>query len=138
MTNQFIENLNAVCDKLGIAIDWTSDNLMPQIQDLLTRYGRYLLVANVTGSIFGAILVIFGAILLVKTELSFERGTWALSKEYQYLKCHSTLGYAGLSVSIMSLVLGLILLLSCVSGAISAATIPDIYAAQRLLEMIQQ
>lgn len=137
MTNQFIENLNAVCDKLGIVIDWTSDNIMPQIQDLLTRYGRYLLVSNLTGVIFGVVLLVFGAILLVKTELSYERGTWALSKEYKSIKCHSILGCTGLSVSIVSLILGGILFLFCIGGAISAATIPDIYAAQKLLEMLQ-
>lgn len=137
MTNQFIENLNAVCDKLGIAIDWTSDNLMPQIQDLLTRYGRYLLVSNIVFVVIGVLAIVFGAILLTKTNSSFNKGTWARDADLTSIKTHSGIGFTCLSLSIFCIALGIIILLLRIDSVVKAATIPDIYAAQRLIEMLQ-
>ena len=40
-SSQFIEVLDALCDKIGIAIDWTSQNVMPYVTDLATRIITY-------------------------------------------------------------------------------------------------
>lgn len=40
-SSQFIEVLDALCDKIGIAIDWTSQNVVPYITDLATRIITY-------------------------------------------------------------------------------------------------
>ena len=33
-SEQIIEVLNALCEKFGIAIDWTAENVMPYLTDL--------------------------------------------------------------------------------------------------------
>ena len=137
MTNQFIDNLNAVCDKLGIAIDWTSDNLMPQIQDLLTRYGWYLLVSSIASVVICVLAIVFGAILLAKTESSFNKGTWARDTDLKSIKTHSGIGFTCLALSVFCIALGISILLLSIDSVVKAATIPDIYAAQRLIEMLQ-
>ena len=40
-SSQFIEVLDALCDKIGIAIDWTSQNVMPYVTDLAARIIAY-------------------------------------------------------------------------------------------------
>ena len=40
-SSQFIEVLDALCDKIGIAIDWTSQNIVPYVTDLATRIITY-------------------------------------------------------------------------------------------------
>ena len=40
-SSQFIEVLDALCEKFGIAIDWTSKNVMPYLTDLATRIITY-------------------------------------------------------------------------------------------------
>ena len=40
-SSQFIEVLDALCEKFGIAIDWTSQNVMPYVTDLATRIITY-------------------------------------------------------------------------------------------------
>lgn len=40
-SSQFIEVLDALCDKIGIAIDWTSQNVVPYVTDLATRIIAY-------------------------------------------------------------------------------------------------
>lgn len=138
MTNQFIENLNAVCEKLGIAIDWTSDNLMPQIQDLLTRYGRYLLADAITGLVVGVLLLV-ATVFLVKYGSRTLRNmdvddTWEYNNDCLAMciavSVFITAGIIGVS--------GICLLLFNIGAVVKGIMIPDIYAAQKLLEMIQQ
>ena len=40
-SSQFIEVLDVLCDKIGIAIDWTSQNVVPYVTDLATRIITY-------------------------------------------------------------------------------------------------
>ena len=40
-SSQFIEVLDALCEKFGIAIDWTSKNVMPYLTDLAARIITY-------------------------------------------------------------------------------------------------
>ena len=40
-SSQFIEVLDALCDKIGIAIDWTSQNVVPYATDLAARIITY-------------------------------------------------------------------------------------------------
>ena len=40
-SSQFIEVLDALCEKFGIAIDWTSQNVMPYVTDLAARIITY-------------------------------------------------------------------------------------------------
>lgn len=35
---QIIEVLNALCEKAGIAIDWTSENILPYLQELAGKF----------------------------------------------------------------------------------------------------
>jgi len=47
MSKEVIEILEYISDKLGIAIDWTSDNVWPQVLDALTRYSHYEIVSSI-------------------------------------------------------------------------------------------
>lgn len=62
MSNEIINVLNAICDKVGLTIDWTSKNIMPYLEQLINRY--------VTYEIINAILIIvFNLIFMVATIL---------------------------------------------------------------------
>lgn len=37
VSEQIIEVLNALCEKFGIAIDWTADNVLPYVQELCAK-----------------------------------------------------------------------------------------------------
>lgn len=41
VSNQIIEVLNAICDKFGLAIDWSSQNILPYMQELTTKIVNY-------------------------------------------------------------------------------------------------
>lgn len=39
--------LDALCDKVGIAIDWSSENIAPQLEAFVARYGTYLAASSI-------------------------------------------------------------------------------------------
>lgn len=52
VSNQIIEVLNALCEKFGIAIDWTGQNVMPYVQELMKKAVNYELWTSVMCIIF--------------------------------------------------------------------------------------
>lgn len=56
ISNQIIEVLNALCDKFGIAIDWTGQNVMPYVQELMRKAVNYELWTNITCVIVLAVI----------------------------------------------------------------------------------
>lgn len=48
ISNQIIEVLNVLCEKFGIAIDWTSQNVMPYVQELMKKAVNYELWTSVS------------------------------------------------------------------------------------------
>lgn len=55
MSAEIIKVLDAICDKFGLAIDWTSQNVMPYVEQLCEHIVRYDLV---TSSIYMLLLLI--------------------------------------------------------------------------------
>lgn len=41
VSEQIIDVIDALCEKLGVAIDWTSANVIPYIQQLCEKYIKY-------------------------------------------------------------------------------------------------
>lgn len=67
-SNQVIEILNEICNKLGIAVDWTSENVLPQIKIVCEKFIRYRIVQKSImcgwGILFVFIGIVYGIILL--------------------------------------------------------------------------
>lgn len=64
-SSQFIEILDALCERFGIAVDWTSQNVMPYLTDLAARIINYEIWTSV------AWIAIAGIVFLI---------TWKLTK----------------------------------------------------------
>ena len=55
-SSQSIEVLDALCDKIGIAIDWTSQNVVPYATDLATRIITYEISTSAAWIVIAAIV----------------------------------------------------------------------------------
>ena len=66
MSDAIIKVLNELCDKFGIAIDWTSDNVVPYLQDLMVRYSKYVCYTSIMWLIIGLIMIVIFGVLLYK------------------------------------------------------------------------
>ena len=47
MDNKIIETLDYLGEKIGIAIDWTAENVYPQVLDFMARYKTYEIVTDI-------------------------------------------------------------------------------------------
>ena len=66
MSDAIIKVLNELCDKFGIAIDWTSDNVVPYLQDLMIRYSKYVCYTSIMWLVIGLIIMVVFGVLLYK------------------------------------------------------------------------
>lgn len=128
MSNEIISVIDALCDKLGIAVDWTAETIWPQIQCLFDQYAQYLLASNIMWVCVWLLAFAFstcGIVLMVKS----------VSKD----TCNSDWLEIAIPAIIVLFVVdagSLIISLLYANTLIKVITIPDIYAAQKLLEMI--
>ena len=47
VSKQIIEVLNVLCDKFGLAIDWTGQNILPYVQELAEKMVNYELWTSI-------------------------------------------------------------------------------------------
>lgn len=73
MSDEVIKILDALADKFGIAIDWTSANVIPYLQQLCERYVRYEVVTSIIWILIGIVLLVAGKYGIKKTNYCQER-----------------------------------------------------------------
>lgn len=76
VSNQIIEVLNEICNKFGLAIDWTSKNVQPYLQDLIAKCVAYKFATSIMWLIFGILVCAIGSVLVKMTV-----GSWKKYKE---------------------------------------------------------
>lgn len=78
MSEEIIKVLDNLAQKFGIAIDWTSQNIMPYLEDLASRYIAYNNLIAIVQIVILVILIILGIIKLTK---------WINSEKYDDSYC---------------------------------------------------
>lgn len=68
--------LDALCDKVGIAIDWSAENIAPQLEAFVARYGTYLAASSIFGLVLSVLFIAAGVTGIVLTYRSYQKGTW--------------------------------------------------------------
>lgn len=66
ISDEIIKVINELCNKFGIAIDWTSQNVIPYLQDLMSRYIKYDIALNIFEIIIGIICLIIAVISFIE------------------------------------------------------------------------
>ena len=66
VSEQVIKVLDVVCDKFGIAIDWTSNNVIPYIQQLGNKIITYDICNSIVWLVIGSVIPLTVAILIKK------------------------------------------------------------------------
>ena len=65
-SEQVIKVLDAVCDKFGIAIDWTSNNVIPYIEQLGNKIISYDICMSIMWLVIGGVIPLTVAIFIKK------------------------------------------------------------------------
>ena len=62
VSDQIIEVLNYLGEKLGLTIDWTSENVLPYVQTLCSKYINWEIATSVVWLVVGIALIILAVI----------------------------------------------------------------------------
>ena len=68
MSEEVIKVLDALAEKFGIAIDWTSANVFPYLQQLCGKYVRYEIVTSIVWMLVGICLLFIGKYVIGKAK----------------------------------------------------------------------
>ena len=67
VSEQIISVLNYVCEKLGLVINWTEDNMLPYVTELMAKFIRYEIATSVVSCVLIATLTIFFFVMVKKS-----------------------------------------------------------------------
>ena len=65
ISNEIIEVLDYLCDKFGIAIDWTNQNIMPYLEQLFTKFIAWELSTSIAYIVIFAIIAVILTVVLI-------------------------------------------------------------------------
>lgn len=68
MSAEIIKVLDYLCAKFGIAIDWTAENIWPQVLDFVGRYQMYAVTRHLVAVAMCIIIGIFCCIITKKVD----------------------------------------------------------------------
>lgn len=68
MSEEIIKVLDALGEKFGIAINWTSENVMPYLQQLCSKYITYEIATSIVWLLVGICPLFIGKYLIEKAK----------------------------------------------------------------------
>ena len=71
MSSEIIKILDELCARFGIAIDWTSENVIPQLEIIAEKLVKYERAISIMWLVFGVLLIVFGVVLII-ADIKFE------------------------------------------------------------------
>lgn len=123
-SQQFIEVLDAICDKIGVAIDWTADNCLPQVLSVLHRYRTYIIIRHSLIALIGLILIITGTFFIVKIiKQRIRKSGCFYSSKYEQI-CDAA--YALLFVSAAMIMVGIDFVIDSIGTILEWSIVPEI------------
>ena len=66
MSDEVIKILDALTERLGLAIDWSSSNVLPYFQQLCNKYIKYEIATSIIWIVIGIVLLLGGRYLFKK------------------------------------------------------------------------
>ena len=73
MSEEVIKILDALAEKFGLAIDWTSANVLPYLQQLCGKYVTYEIATSVVWMLIGICLLFIGKYVIGKAKHCWEQ-----------------------------------------------------------------
>ena len=115
VSNQIIEVLNDICNKFGLAIDWTSKNVQPYLQELMGKCVAYKFANAIIWLTVGILCGVAGAVF-VKLAI----GNWKKYKKEGWLSGYdiaaiwqAMVGGCFLAVCIIMIVYNVEMIMTC-------------------------
>ena len=108
MSDEIIKLLDDLGQRFGIAIDWSSENVMPYLQDLVMRFTTYEIATSIMWLTIGMIFLLVGIIFSIKIVKSENRDIHSL-----------------ILFTVILAVIGIVMIMCQISDIITCCTIPE-------------
>lgn len=73
MSEEIIKILDILAEKFGLAIDWTSENIIPYLERLCGKYVNYEIATSIIWLLIGIMCLILGRVLFKKAKRCFDK-----------------------------------------------------------------
>lgn len=119
MSEEIIKVLDALAEKFGLAVDWTSANVIPYLEQLCGKYVNYEIATSVVWLILGIILMLVGKFGIKKTKYCYNK-----YKENVYSDWDVGSIFAGIGTGV-ALLTGVIVIICQVFDIVTCFTFPE-------------
>lgn len=136
MGNEVIKVLNHLGDQFGVAIDWSSANVMPYLNDLMSRmikYGIYINIYHIIYAIFITAVFIIVTIVLYKIACKMILRSEENEEHINSAKILSTAFAISLVTTVIVALIEIGNIKDCIADIIELNTVPEKY----VIEIIQ-
>lgn len=119
MSEEIIKVLDALCEKFGIAADWTSANVIPHLEQLCRKYVNYEIATSVVWLIIGVICLFISKWMLKKAKEFSKDADWRYGNGCAYGCVGCVFGFGIL------LLVGIIVPICQVFDIVTCFTLPE-------------
>lgn len=132
ISTQVIEVLDSICEKFGIAVDWSQQNVLPYLQELAGKYIKHEIATSVVWMIFFSLVIIVSIKRIKNILKSLQR------KESFFYNDEEEIG------SITIFILGVVVAIGCIGitwqviDIITCCTFPEKMILQFLMENLSK
>lgn len=136
MGDEVIKVLNHLGDQFGVAIDWSSANVMPYLNDLMSRmikYGIYINIYHIIYAIFITAVFIIVTIVLYKIACKMILRSEENEEHINSAKILSTAFAISLVTTVIVVLIEIGNIKDCIADIIELNTVPEKY----VIEIIQ-
>lgn len=80
ISNEIIKVIDALAEKFGVAVDWTSENIIPYLEQLCDKYINYEIATSVVWIVFGVFLISsckWGLKIAQNCDVKYEEDIWS-------------------------------------------------------------
>lgn len=119
MSEEIINVLDALAEKFGLAVDWTSANVIPYLEQLCGKYVNYEIATSVVWLILGIILMLVGKFGIKTAKYCCNK-----SKENIYSNWDFGAVFAGTWTAV-ALLTGVIVIICQVFDIVTCFTFPE-------------
>ena len=129
VSEQIIEVLNALCEKFGLAIDWTAANILPYLEVLCGKFVNYEIASSIT--IIALTLIILLA-LLITTRIFWKRADFD-RLEFGFFEVAAMIG---LGLTIIASIALMVNLCCETYDVVTALTFPEKIILEEVKELL--
>ena len=137
VSEQIIQVIEALCEKFGIVMDWTGDNVLPYLEILCGKLITYEICTSIVWMVIMVSFSIGSIVATKKLAPTFKRGLEANARSYCNVGWQVGTPFAVVGLVVLNLAT-FIVVGTQIMDIIKCLTFPEMYIFEYISALIQQ